>query len=68
MQRYICKLLYMFRVVFPPIIRSTLNSIYSIWHLSNRYCYLPTIVEELERRDIEQNELYLYLQIVFDLS
>ena len=35
------KLLYMFRVVSPPIIRSTHNSIYSIWYLLNRYCYLP---------------------------
>ena len=45
MQRYtvyfICKLLYMFRVVPPPIIRSANNCIYSIWYLSYRYCYLP---------------------------
>jgi len=38
MQRYtvyfIWKLLYMFRVVPPPIIRSANNCIYSIWHLS----------------------------------
>ena len=34
-------MLYMFRVVSPSIIRSTYNCIYSIWHLSNRYCYLP---------------------------
>ena len=27
---FICKLLYMFRVVSPPIIRSTNNCIYSI--------------------------------------
>jgi hypothetical protein len=38
---YIWKLLYMFRVVFPPIIRSAHNCIYSIWYLSHRYCYLP---------------------------
>jgi hypothetical protein len=31
----------MFRVVFPPIIRSVYNCIYSIWYLSHRYCYLP---------------------------
>jgi hypothetical protein len=31
----------MFRVVLPPIIRSTYNCIYSIWYLSHRYCYLP---------------------------
>jgi len=45
MQRYtayfIWKLLYMFRVVTPAIIRSANNCIYSIWYLSHRYCYLP---------------------------
>ena len=45
MQRYtvyfIWKLLYMFWVVPPPIIRSANNCIYSIWYLSHRYCYLP---------------------------
>jgi hypothetical protein len=35
-----CKLLYMFRVVTSPIIRSTYNCNYSIWHWSNRLCYL----------------------------
>ena len=29
---YFCKVLYMFRVVIPPIIRSTYNRNYSIWH------------------------------------
>jgi hypothetical protein len=39
---YIWKLLYMFRVVPPPIIRSPNNCIYSIWYLSqHRYSYLP---------------------------
>jgi len=38
---YFCKLLYMFRVVTPPIIRSTYNCNYSIWHWSNRLCFLP---------------------------
>ena len=45
MQRYtvyfIWKLFYMFRVVPPPIIRSSNNCVYSIWYLSDRYCYLP---------------------------
>ena len=45
MQRYtvyfIWKLLCMFRVVPPPIIRSANNCIYSIWYLSHCYCYLP---------------------------
>jgi hypothetical protein len=38
---YVWKLLYMFRVVTPPIIRSAYNCIYSIWYLSDRYCYVP---------------------------
>ena len=45
LQRYtvyfIWKLLYIFRVVLSPIIRSANNCIYSIWYLSHRYCYLP---------------------------
>jgi len=45
MQRYavyfIWKLLYMFRVIPPSIIRSANNCIYSIWYLSHRYRYLP---------------------------
>ena len=45
MQRYrvyfIWKLLYMFRVVPSPIIRSANKCIYSIWYLSDRYSYLP---------------------------
>ena len=44
MQRYtvyfIWKLLNMFRVVPPPIVRSANNCIYSIWYFSDRYCYL----------------------------
>jgi len=46
MQRYtvyIWKLLYVFRVAPPPIIRSTYTCIYSIWYLSDRYCYLPLL-------------------------
>jgi len=37
------KLLYMFRVVSPRIIRNTHNCIYNIWYLLNRYCYLPLL-------------------------
>ena len=40
---FIRKLLYMFRVVPPPIIRSTNNCTYSIWYLSHRYCYLQGV-------------------------
>ena len=36
------KLLYMLRVVPPPIIRSTHNRIYSIWNLSNQVV-VPTL-------------------------
>jgi len=47
MQRYtvyfIWKLLYMFRVIPTPIIRRANNCIYSIWYLSDRYCYLRLI-------------------------
>jgi len=38
---YIWKLLYMFCALPPPIIRSAYDCIYSIWYLSDRYCYLP---------------------------
>ena len=38
---FIWKLLYMFRMVTPPIIRGANNCIYSIWYLSHRYYYLP---------------------------
>ena len=41
------KLLYTFRVVSPPIIRSTHNCIYSIWYLSNRYCYMPLLLKSI---------------------
>ena len=37
---FIWKLLYMFRVVPSPIIRTANNCINSIWYLSHRYCYL----------------------------
>ena len=45
MQRYTVyfnwKLLYMFRVVPPPILRSASNCVYVIWHFSHRNSYLP---------------------------
>jgi hypothetical protein len=48
MQRYtvysIWKLLHMFQVLPPPIIRSANNFIYSIWYLSHLSCYLPLAV------------------------
>jgi hypothetical protein len=39
------KLLYLFRVVSPPISRSTHNCICSKWYLSNHYCYLPLLLK-----------------------
>jgi len=42
-----CKLLYMFRVVTPPTIRSTYNCNFSIWHWPNRLCYLPLLFQLL---------------------
>jgi len=44
---YIWKLLYMFRVLLPPIIRSAYNCIYSIWYLSHHYCYAPLLWRSL---------------------
>ena len=38
---YFCKLLYVFRVVTPPIIRRSYNCNHSIWHCSNSFCYCP---------------------------
>ena len=38
---FMWKLLYIFRVVPPPIFMSANNCIYSIWYLSHPYCYLP---------------------------
>jgi hypothetical protein len=38
---YIWKLLYIFLMVLPPIIRSAYNCVYIILYLSRRYCYLP---------------------------
>ena len=62
MQRYtvyfIWKLLYMFRVLPPPIIRSAYNCIYSVWFLSNRYCYLPLSWKSWNY----QERIQLYLQ------
>jgi hypothetical protein len=45
---FIWKLLYMFRVVPLPIVRSANNCIYSIWYLSHRYCYLSLSWRSLE--------------------
>jgi hypothetical protein len=62
MQRYtvyfIRKLLYIFRVIPPPIIRSANNYIYSIWYLAHRYCYLPLSW----RSSHHQKRKQLYLQ------
>ena len=58
----IWKLLYMFRVEPPPIIRSTFNCIYSIWYLSHRYCYLPLSWRNWTSSTHHQEHIELYLQ------
>ena len=57
------KLLYMFRVVLPPIIRSTHDCIYSIWHLSNRIatCRYRRVVGNFSSTH-HQEHIQLYLQ------
>jgi hypothetical protein len=45
---FIWKVLYMFQVVPPSIIRSANNGIYSIWYLPHWLLLSVTIVEELE--------------------
>ena len=73
MQRYtVCfnwKLLYTFRVVTPPIIRSANNCIYSIWYLSHRYCYLLLSWQSWNWITHHQERKQLYLQhLVFVTS
>ena len=62
MQRYtvysIWKLLYMFRMVPPPIIRSANNCIYSIRYLSHCYCYLRS-----DKYQMLQVELFTLLMM-----
>jgi hypothetical protein len=48
---YIWKLLYMFRVVLPPIISSAYNCIYNIRYLSHHYCYLTLSWKSWNRFD-----------------
>jgi hypothetical protein len=63
---YFCKLLYMFRVVTPPIIRSTYNCNYSIWHWSNRLCYLPlSRMHSFLLIYISNNPLHLMVSLEF---
>jgi len=63
---YIWKLLYIFRVVPPPNIRSAYNFIYSIWYLSDRNCYLPLAETALHvssgTSTQHQERIQLYLQ------
>jgi hypothetical protein len=58
-------------VVLPPIIRSAYNCIYSIWYLSQRYCYLPLSRKSWNRFECavggvpsthHQERIQLYLQ------
>ena len=45
---FIWKLLYMFWMVTPSIIRSANKCIYSIWYLSHRYCYLQCVTNAVD--------------------
>ena len=66
MQRYTLyfwKLLYMFRVVSPPIIRSTYNCVSSIWYLSKRDCYLPLSWKSWNWFECAAPALVLYIYI-----
>jgi hypothetical protein len=49
---YFCKPLYMFRVVTPPIIRSTYNCNYTIWHCSRWWVELPPETRRADYRNI----------------
>jgi len=57
-----CKLLNMFWVVTPPIIRSTYNCNYSIWHWSNfRKC---SVWSQLKMRGMDPSLLNGWLSVV----
>jgi hypothetical protein len=56
---YFCKLLYMFWVVTPPIIRSTYNCNYNIWHWSNHLSYLPLSWRSWNCKITEIYKLYI---------
>ena len=59
---FIWKLLYMFRVVLPPIIRSAYNCIYSIWYLSDPYCYPPL---QLHTHTHTHTHTHIYIEYVY---
>jgi hypothetical protein len=66
---YIWKVLYMFRMVPPHIIRSAHTCIYSIWYLSHRYCYLPLSWKSWNRFEcavggVRQYKTYKYIGIL----
>jgi hypothetical protein len=64
---FFCKLLYMFRVVPPPIIRSTYKCIYSVWYLSHRYRYLPLSWKGWNRYECAVGGVR-HVSTVFDVS
>jgi hypothetical protein len=51
----------MFRVVFPPIIRSAYICIYSIWYLSHRYSYLPLSWKSWNRFECDVDGIFACL-------
>ena len=62
---YIWKMLYMFRVLIPPTIRSAYNRIYSIWYLSHRYCYLRLSQKSWNRFECAVGGIFKLFQYIF---
>jgi hypothetical protein len=59
---YFYKLLYMFRVVTPPIIRSTYKCTYSIWHWLERGFNGSTIAKgSIDGLDSARSCNYVYM-------
>jgi len=58
----------MFRVVSPPIIKSTHNCIYSTWYLSNRYCYLQLLWKNWDRFECGVGIVLICFGAVADVS
>jgi hypothetical protein len=66
----------MFRVVLPPIIGSAYNSIYSIWYLSHRYCYLTLscyyivnyVIVSVPLLDMQYTETFHTIQVMLGIQ
>ena len=71
---YFWKLLYMFRVVSPHIIKKTHNCIYSIWHLTSARCCryscmcAPDDGWRYHTKHVEQFFFYILLTVLLSIS